>query len=79
MFGPMYGWGWGMMHPFGLFLMLALLTLVIIGAILFARVVLDDRAAEAPDVALQELRRRYARGEIDDQEFETKRRELVTH
>jgi len=37
----------------------------------------DDRGAPSPDAALDILRDRYARGEIDDDEFERRKRSLL--
>ncbi|MDS0299094.1 SHOCT domain-containing protein [Halogeometricum sp. S1BR25-6] len=68
------GWGFGML--FGVLLWTALLVGVAVAAYrLFAREGGDERAR--PDPAMDELRARYARGEIDDSEFEERRRRLT--
>ena len=36
----------------------------------------DGRSNGETDAAMEELRRQYARGEIDDEEFDTRREEL---
>ena len=68
------GWGWGMaiIHS-------ALWwVLLIVGTILLLRVLRRDPQPGAPAVetALDILKKRYARGEIDKDEFEERRRVL---
>ena len=36
----------------------------------------DGRSSEETDAAMEELRRQYARGEIDDEEFDSRREKL---
>ena len=78
-------WQWGM-HPMmfmwgagGLVMMLMMLVfwgLVIAGLILGVRWLARQGRWEGRDEALEILRQRYARGEIDKQEFETRKRDL---
>jgi putative membrane protein len=78
-------WQWGM-HPMmfmwgagGLVMMLMMLVfwgLVIAGVILGLRWLARQGHGEGRDEALEILRQRYARGEIDKQEFETRKRDL---
>jgi putative membrane protein len=81
-------WGWGM-HPmsgmwgvWGIGMMLMMLVfwgLVIVGIVFGIRwLVRQDRQGSPPttDSALEILRQRYARGEINREEFETRRRDL---
>jgi putative membrane protein len=79
-------WQWGM-HPMmfmwgagGLVMMLMMLVfwgLVIAGLVLGVRwLASQGRGAGGRDEALEILRQRYARGEIDKQEFETRKRDL---
>jgi putative membrane protein len=78
-------WGWGM-HPGwwmwgagGLVMMLMMLLfwgLVIAGAVLGIRWLVRQGRDERSDRALDVLRERYARGEIDKDEFDAKRRDL---
>ena len=78
-------WEWGM-HPMmfmwgawgiGMFLMMLLFWgLVIAGIVLGARALLRVTRGEQGDRALEILRERYARGEIDKQEFEARKRDL---
>ncbi len=61
-----------------------LFWLVIIGVIVWAVVKFSDsrqsdqRAAPRNEAALEILKKRYARGEIDRAEFEEKRKQLTT-
>jgi putative membrane protein len=68
----MYGWdgGWGM--GWGWFGLMHVLwwVLLVAGAVVLFRVVLGpDRPSRRHDSALQILRERYARGEIDQAEY----------
>ena len=69
------GMGWGM--GFGWLFMILFWTLVILGIIALVRWLAGtgsrSSSAKSPLKILQE---RYARGEIDDEEFQRKRREL---
>ncbi|AEH39430.1 SHOCT domain-containing protein [Halopiger xanaduensis] len=71
--GSMGGWGafggWMFLWPI---VLLGLLALLITWAGSRHR---DDRA-DRPDRALEELRERYARGELSEDEFERRRRNL---
>lgn len=78
-------WQWGT-HPMmfmwgagGLVMMLMMLAfwgLVIAGLVLGLRWLLGQGRPIRRDEALEILRHRYARGEIDKQEFETRKRDL---
>jgi putative membrane protein len=78
-------WGWGM-HPmswmwgaWGLGMMVMMLVfwgLVIAGVVLAVRWLTGHGERSRPDRALDILRERYARGEIDKDEFEAKQRDL---
>ena len=74
-YGP-EGWGWGI----GMIGMLLWWVLVILGIVLLARWIFGashghgGRAAAGR--ALEILKQRYARGEIDKKEFEEKKRDL---
>jgi putative membrane protein len=65
-------WGIGMMV-----MMLLFWGVVIAGLVLVVRGLLRPGKGEPGDRALEILRERYARGEIDKQEFETRKRDLV--
>ena len=78
-------WRWGM-HPMmfmwgagGLVMMLMMLVfwgLVIAGIVVGLRWLVGKRQTHR-DEALEILRQRYARGEIDRQEFESRKRDLA--
>jgi len=86
--GTMGGWTWGTsMHGgwggmtgdapvwfalFGIVSQLAFFVLLGVGAYLLYRAV----AADSTDPALEELRRAYARGDIDDDEYDRRRNRL---
>lgn len=72
-----WGWGWGM--GFGMISMVLFWVLVILGIVVLVRHVGGSSASSgAPPskTALDLLNERYARGEIDKQEFEEKKRDL---
>jgi putative membrane protein len=71
--------GWWMWGAGGLVMMLMMLLfwgLVIAGAVLGIRWLVRQGRDERSDRALDVLRERYARGEIDKDEFDAKRRDL---
>ena len=72
------GWGWGGMWLWPLFMLAALALLVAI-MVFLARWLGGDRAAgpEAPRTARDLLDERYARGEIDRDEFLRRRPDLA--
>ena len=70
----MFMWGAG-----GLVMMLMMLVfwgLIIAGLVIGLRWLLGQGRPGARDEALEILRQRYARGEIEKQEFDTRRRDL---
>ncbi len=87
--GWQYG-GWGMMGPgmmggFGWMWLMPILSIVFLGLIIWAVVALvrglsgsrgPDSGSTSPDSALEVLKKRYARGEIDKQEYEEKKKDL---
>ena len=78
-------WGWGM-HPgwwmWGagglvmMFMMLVFWGLVVTGIVLGIRWLARQGREERPDRALDILRERYARGEINKEEFDARRWDL---
>jgi putative membrane protein len=72
---PMWGmwgaWGIGMM-----FMMLVFWGLIIVGLVLGLRWLVTHGRESRSDTALDILRQRYARGEIDREEFEAKKQDL---
>ena len=76
MFGGMNGgWGMGFGGPF----MIVLWVLVIVGVVVLVKWLVDPSSAgkgTRDKSALEILRARYARGEINREEYEEKRRDL---
>ena len=80
--GP-YDWGWGT-HPmmwgawgFGMMIMMILFwVLIIVAVVLGIRWLLGQGKESRPDSALEILRQRYARGEINKEEFDLKKTDL---
>jgi putative membrane protein len=73
MFHDMGTWGWGM--GFGWFFMILFWALVILGIIALVKW-LSGGSGARPKTALDILQERFARGEIDQQEYQQKRRDL---
>jgi putative membrane protein len=81
--GPPYDWGWGG-HPmmwgawgFGMMIMMILFWgLVIVAVVLGIRWLAAQGKESRSDSALEILRQRYARGEINKEEFEAKKKDL---
>ncbi len=81
-----YEWGWGM-HPmwgmwgiWGIGMMLMMLVfwgVVITGIVFGIRWLVSQGHGSRSDTALDILRQRYARGEINKEEFEAKKRDLT--
>lgn len=78
-----YDWGWGM-HPmwgvWGIGMMLMMLLfwgLVVVGVVLGIRWLMNQGKESRSDSALEILRQRYARGEINKEEFEARKRDLL--
>ena len=61
----------------GMMLLMAIGWLLLVGAVAVAIWWLLNRRRSAGDLALDVLRKRYARGEITREEFESKRRDLA--
>lgn len=87
--GGVSGWhggGWGMMGPwmmggFGMVAVVLFWALVIWGVVYLvtrpASPAVSSGASERLDAALEVLKKRYARGEIDKEEYEEKKRDLA--
>jgi putative membrane protein len=78
-----WGWGWhpmwGMWGASGIGMMLVMLTfwvLVIVALVAGIRWLVHQGRESRSDTALEILRQRYARGEINKDEFEARRRDL---
>ncbi len=81
--GGQYG-GWGMMGGFGWMWLMPIFFilfwgLVIWGIVALVRGLSGPRGADSSkaDSALEVLRKRYARGEINKEEYEEKKKDLV--
>lgn len=72
---PMWWWGWGLGM---MVLMLLFWVLVIVGLVVGIRWLLGQGRESRSDSALEILRQRYARGEINKEEFEARRRDLIS-
>ncbi len=78
-----YEWGWGM-HPmmwgawgFGMMFMMVLFWgLIIVGVVIAIRWLVGQGKDTRTDSALEILRQRYARGEINKEEFEAKKKDI---
>ena len=72
--------GPGMMGGYGTMFLMPILWIVVIGLIVWAVVAATSKKGESGqsgDSALEILKRRYARGEINKEEFESKTKDLV--
>lgn len=70
--GAGWGAGWGVM---GL-LHVLWWVLLVAGAVVLFRTIVGDRRQRGSDTALDILRERYARGEIDAAEYDERRKQL---
>lgn len=70
---PLWGWGWGI----GMMaLMLLFWGVMIFAGVAGIRRFIGQSKAPRPNSVMEVLRERFARGEIDKDEFEAKKREL---
>lgn len=77
--GEFCGWGMG----FGFLFMILFWALVVLGIVALVRWLMTDRAQDRRSLPrdktpLEIVQERYARGEIDREEYEQKRRDLET-
>lgn len=69
--------GYGMGFGFGGFFMLLWWVLIIVGIVALVKWLGHPHAGQGgSDKAIEILRERYARGEIDEQEFQKRKRDL---
>ena len=70
---PIWRWGWRM----GMMAMMVLFWVIfLVGLVAAIRWLLGKRTEAKTDPALQILRERYARGEINKEEFEIRKKDL---
>ncbi len=69
--------GWMPMMGFGMLFMVLFWVVLIVGVVLLVRWFLGSSGFTRGESALEILKKRYARGEIDHQEFEEKKRDLL--
>ena len=82
--GQPYDWGWGG-HPmmwgawgFGMMIMMILFwVLIIVAVVLGIRWLMGQGKESRSDSAVEILRQRYARGEVNKEEFESKKKDLM--
>jgi putative membrane protein len=82
MMGNWNGWGWGWGMGFGWIFMILFWALVILGVIALAKWLFSAGSSGSPGAsgssksALDILKERYARGEINREQYEQMRRDL---
>ena len=70
--------GWMPMMGFGMLFMALFWVVLIVGAVLLVKWLMGQGGLAREDSALEILKKRYARGEINKQEFEERKRDLLT-
>ncbi len=71
-----YGWEWGM--GFGWLFMIIFWILVILGIIYIIKMItVSAKKEDKEETSLEILKKRYAKGEITREEFETMRNDLT--
>lgn len=73
---PMLWGGWGFWGIGMMVMMVVFWALIVAGLVLGIRWLVSERRPAPANRALAVLRERYARGEIDREEFEARRRDL---
>jgi putative membrane protein len=79
----MMGWntfgGYGLMGGFfGFFFMILFWGLIILGVVSFVQWISKQGTEEKKSPAMTILEERYAKGEINKEEFETKKKDLIS-
>lgn len=83
--GRPWDWGWhpmwGFWSPWGIAMMVMMLVVwgaALVGLVLGIRWLVRQGQGPRSDPAIEILRQRYARGEVDRNEFEAKKRDLAS-
>ncbi|MBI4743661.1 MAG: SHOCT domain-containing protein [Actinobacteria bacterium] len=80
MMGP-YGYGYGITGGIGMFLMTVFWILILVGGIFILKWIFVDQGRQGQpykeEDALEVLKKRYAKGEINKEEFEEKKKDLM--
>lgn len=77
-YGPGWGMGgWGVLGPIFMIFWLAVIVAVIVGVIWLVRLALQHEARPSRSSALDILDERYARGEINHDEYLEKKKHIV--
>lgn len=76
-YGHMSGWGYGMGMMFGPILWIVVLGLVVAGVVWFVRNTDGGSSTQGTSDAMSELDLRFAKGEIDAEDY-TARKKLLT-
>ena len=69
--------GWMPMMGFGMFFMILFWVVLTVGVVMATRWFMGQGTARLEDSALEILKKRYARGEINRQEFEERKMDLL--
>jgi len=70
--------GWMPMMGFGMLFMALFWVALIVGGVLMVKWLMGQGGASRGDSALEILKKRYARGEINKEEFDERKRDLLT-
>lgn len=75
----MYGWDWGMGGVFMILLMVVFFAAIVVGIILLVRATAGraSTSSSSPTTPLQVLEDRYARGDINREEFMQRKQDLL--